>query len=106
VGARKAQAISKLSFAAAARIGNGEVKDFRAAFGAVGVTVVRRRDLEKQIIGKKIAALHTAPAMYEAVLKPIDDQRSTGEYRKTASLNLLADFLLTLNLPSTHNDIS
>jgi CO/xanthine dehydrogenase FAD-binding subunit len=100
VGARKAQAISKLSFAAAARIENGEIKDFRAAFGAVGITVVRRRDLEKHITGQKAAAVHPEEtrARYEPVLKPIDDQRSSGEYRKQVCLNLLADFLESVSL--------
>ena len=95
VGARKAQAISKLSFAGAATVQNGKLADFRAAFGAVGVTVVRRPELEAQVMACATAAgaAKKAAELYAPVINPIDDQRSTAAYRKQVCLNLLGDFL-------------
>ncbi len=91
VGARAAQAIAKLSFAAGARVDNGKFIDFRAAFGAVGPTVIRREDLEAQVVQKGPGP--ALAALYEPVISPIDDQRSTAEYRKAVCLGLLEDFL-------------
>ena len=95
VGARKAQAISKLSFAGAATVRNGRLTDFRAAFGAVGVTVVRSPELEARVVacGIPAEAAKLAKELYAPVVRPIDDQRSTAAYRKQVCLNLLADFL-------------
>ncbi len=95
IGARKAQAISKLSFAGAATTQNGKLADFRAAFGAVGVTVVRRPELEAQVLqcGTAATAAKEAIKLYAQAINPIDDQRSTAAYRKQVCLNLLGDFL-------------
>jgi CO/xanthine dehydrogenase FAD-binding subunit len=100
VGARKAQAISKLSFVAAIVVEEGFVRDFRAAFGAVGTTALRCRDIEASLRGRRVAELKTDRSIiaemveaYSARIKPIDDQRSTAEYRKTVCLNLLKNFL-------------
>ena len=94
VGARRAQAISKLSFAGAARVEKGELKDFRAAFGSVGPRVVRDRAIEALALNKPFEAEALTEA-YRGILHPIDDQRSTAVYRKTVCLNLLKDFLDT-----------
>ncbi len=97
VGTRKAMALSKLSFLGMAKINNNAIVDVRVAFGAVAPTVVRSRDIEKEVI--HIPRQHickTIPEIlekYSRLIKPIDDQRSTAEYRKTVSLRLLEDFL-------------
>jgi CO/xanthine dehydrogenase FAD-binding subunit len=97
VGARKAQAISKLQFVAMVTIENEVVKDLRIAYGSVGVTVIRKKEIEKRFIGiseeelsKKIPEIIKA---YDECIHPIDDQRSTAIYRKKVCLNLLGDFL-------------
>lgn len=97
VGARRADAISKLSFAGLAACAGGTVTAFRAAFGAVGPTVVRRRELEETVIGRRwddVRHDHAELAeRYLQYVKPIDDQRSTAAYRRKVCENLLEDFL-------------
>jgi CO/xanthine dehydrogenase FAD-binding subunit len=102
-GARKAQAISKLSFAAAALVEGGLIRDFRAAFGAAGPRVLRCRDIEDSLRGAEAAALGEGTDLageiigaYGERLRPIDDQRSTAEYRRTVCLRLLGNFLVEL----------
>jgi CO/xanthine dehydrogenase FAD-binding subunit len=102
-GARKSQAISKVSFAAAALVRDGRVRDFRAAFGAAGPVVVRCRDIEQTLLGAEAAALGSGNGItvetvraYGERLRPIDDQRSTAEYRRAVCLNLLKDFITSL----------
>jgi CO/xanthine dehydrogenase FAD-binding subunit len=103
-GARKAQAISKLSFAAAALVEEGLVRDFRAAFGAAGPRVVRCRDIEESLRGAEALALGEESSFtagiiraYGERLRPIDDQRSTAEYRRAVCLRLLGNFLAGLS---------
>ncbi len=97
IGARNAQAISKLSFAATFRAESGRVARFTAAFGSVGATTVRAEDIEARWIGASVADFTSAAreirSAYEGRIKPIDDQRSTAKYRKAACLNLLEDFV-------------
>ncbi len=97
VGSRKSDTISKLSFAGAITIKNNIVIDLRFAFGAVNVTVVRRPEIECQYINLKLkkvkASINKIVKQYEPFIKPIDDQRSSKEYRKEVSLNLLRDFI-------------
>jgi len=97
VGARKSQAISKLLFVAAMNIENDKVTDLRIAYGSVGITTLRRKDIESHYIGIKYNELLTKiPEIieeYRECLHPIDDQRSTAVYRKKVCLNLLEDFL-------------
>ena len=97
VGARKSQAISKLLFVAAMNIENDKVTDLRIAYGSVGITTLRRKDIESHYIGIKYNEFITkTPEIideYRECLHPIDDQRSTAVYRKKVCLNLLEDFL-------------
>ncbi len=97
VGARKAEAISKLSFAGICKIDGDVIKDIRIAFGSVGITVLRKKDIEQKIVGLSLKGLAEKKdeiiSLYDSVLHPISDQRSTEEYRKTVCLNLLNDFL-------------
>jgi len=102
VGGRKADAISKVSFAGAARIEEGILKDIRFAFGAVYKTVVRSKEVEESLIGRTISELQTAiPTIkkkMDALIHPIDDQRSNKKYRRLVALNLLETFLKDLSL--------
>lgn len=96
VGARRAQAISKCSFAGFMRTEDGMVRDFRAAFGAVGKTVLRSEAVEQTLVGlparEAYALRGNLRNAYASLLKPIDDQRSTAAYRRTVCLNLLGAF--------------
>lgn len=99
VGARKASAISKLSFAGLCNVENGRVQDLRMSFGAVGATVIRLKEAETIIIGKEINTLDKfikeAIEIYDKNINPIDDQRSTAQYRKMVVMNLIKYFFNT-----------
>ncbi len=103
VGTRRANALTKLSVAAAARIANGRIGNFALALGAVAPTIVRSSSAEKLINGVSVSDWLTADASsrisaiyIEALapyITPIDDQRSTARYRRKVALNLIGDAL-------------
>ena len=97
VGGRNAQAIAKLSFAGICKVEDNVLQDVRIAFGAVGPTVVRNRELEAKLKGFALAELAAKKDEirkdYAALLQPMDDQRSTAAYRRRVCLNLMEDFL-------------
>jgi CO/xanthine dehydrogenase FAD-binding subunit len=84
VGTRRAQAISKVMIAAV------RGHNVRVAFGSVGPTVVLAR--------RSAAILQAGGSVVEAQvallteIAPIDDIRSTREYRARVAANLLAEF--------------
>lgn len=98
VGARRAQAISKVCFAARAHVVSGRLEDVRLAFGSVAPTVVRALHAEGVIRGRGLDAPHVVAALTELGrdIAPIDDIRSTASYRATVAGNLLRDFLTSL----------
>ncbi len=95
VGTRKAQAISKVCVAAAARVRDGRINDVRIALGSVAPTVVRcvRTEalLREQLLDA--ATIKAAREMLMTEIVPIDDLRSTAAYRLRVAANLLDDFL-------------
>ena len=94
VGARRAQAISKVVFAGTATVEGGVVRDVRIALGSVAPTVLRCFQTEAILRGSKIDhAGVTAQGALAGEIAPIDDIRSTMRYRHRVSLNLLRDFL-------------
>lgn len=100
VGSRAAESISKITFAGGYEVENGKVKDLRMAFGSVSITVVRERKIEEKYIGMSVEELHNH---VENIIKdmskfvqPITDQRSTKEYRYKVAMNILKDFILTI----------
>ena len=97
VGTRKANSLSKVSFAGVAKLDNGIIKDIRISFGAVAPTPLRAPEIEEEIIGKNkvkiIAKIPDILEKYARIIRPIDDQRSTARYRKTISLKILEYFL-------------
>lgn len=95
VGTRRAQAISKLCFAAGARLDDGRVREIRIAFGSVAPTVVRARHAEEALRGRPLdaAAIAGARAALGRDIAPIDDLRSTADYRLRVAGNLLEEFL-------------
>lgn len=95
VGTRRAQAISKICFAAAAEIDGGVVRDIRIALGSVAPTVVRARHAEDALRGRELSAsvVSEARLALNADISPIDDIRSTAPYRRQVAGNLLEEFL-------------
>lgn len=96
-GGRKSDAISKVSFAGAISSAYGVVSDMRIAFGAVGPTIVRLAEEESRFketyVGDLYQIIDITKDLYEPSIQPINDQRSTAEYRKTCALNILGKFL-------------
>ena len=99
VGTRKAQAISKVCFAAVGRTSNGRIEDARVVVGSVAPIVVRCLQTESALRDQKPDAvtMQSAQASLLREISPIDDIRSTANYRLHVTLNLLGDFITTLN---------
>lgn len=95
VGARSAQAISKVSVAALGRISGGLVEDVRIAVGSVAPVPLRLVETEQLIRGTGIepALLSSARRAAAAEIRPIDDIRSTAVYRAAVTGNLVVEFL-------------
>jgi CO/xanthine dehydrogenase FAD-binding subunit len=95
VGTRRAQAISKVCFAAVADVENRAVSEIRIALGSVAPTVVRARTAESVLRGRTIdgESIASARRALSQDISPIDDLRSTATYRLTVAGNLLEEFL-------------
>ena len=95
VGTRRAQAISKVCFAALAGVEEGAVSEIRIALGSVAPTVVRARTAESVLRGRTIdpESIASARRALSQDISPIDDLRSTANYRLTVAGNLLEEFL-------------
>jgi CO/xanthine dehydrogenase FAD-binding subunit len=98
VGTRKAQAISKVCLAATARVYEGTVDKVRIAFGSIAPIPLRCIKTEDALRGARLDAgiIEKAKAELAREIVPIDDIRSTKNYRLRVSLNLLEDFLYRL----------
>ena len=103
VGTRKAQAISKVCITAMAKLDGDTINDIRLAYGSVAPTPVRATKTEAALKGRKLdsatipATINAARAELLNELKPIDDVRSTADYRSRVAANLLEEFLSKLN---------
>ena len=95
VGARNAQAISKVCIAALGRMAGEVVEDVRIAAGSVAPVPMRLRETERVVKGNAIDAALASRAVKAAVgeIHPIDDIRSTAAYRSAVVGNLVAEFL-------------
>jgi xanthine dehydrogenase small subunit len=86
VGTRAAQAISKVCVASVG---------YQIAFGSVAPVIVRAHNLEAYVAGGgRDVAEATRLALAEVT--PIDDVRSTAEYRRRVVANLVAEWVTTL----------
>jgi len=103
VGARNAQAISKVCIAALGRLGDGVVEDVRIALGSVAPVPLRLTETEQTVRGKSIDSelLLLARKAVGAAIRPIDDIRSTARYRAAVAGNLVAEFLIRLRSEQT-----
>ena len=96
VGTRRAQAISKVCFAAGIEMDGGIVRDARIALGSVAPVVLRCRHVEDALRGHQLErpVVERAVNALDRDIAPIDDLRSTAQYRMRVARNLLADFLV------------
>jgi len=84
VGTRQAQAISKIVMAAV------RAPSPKIALGSVAPTVVRAKMTEQALA--QGASIDEAMRVLGEEIKPIDDVRSTADYRRQVSMNLLRRF--------------
>jgi carbon-monoxide dehydrogenase small subunit/xanthine dehydrogenase small subunit len=89
LGQRQAQAISKVSVAVTAVFEDGVASGVRVALGAVAPTVIRVPEAEQALQRGGATALDDAVAAVREAVKPIDDLRSSKEYRRAMSGVLL-----------------
>jgi CO/xanthine dehydrogenase FAD-binding subunit len=98
VGTRRAQAISKVCFAATLAVDAGTVTDVRLAFGSVAPISLRAGAAESALRGRRLDpdAIAAASAALLHDIAPIDDVRSTALYRSTVAVNVMQRFLTDL----------
>jgi CO/xanthine dehydrogenase FAD-binding subunit len=90
VGTRRAQAISKVVMAVAWQ-GDGTWREARVALGSVAATPIRATATERDLEGRQPTP-ETADRAAETLateLAPIDDVRSTAEYRRLVAARVL-----------------
>jgi CO/xanthine dehydrogenase FAD-binding subunit len=105
VGTRRAMAVAKVALAATAVIENRQVSEIRVAGASLAPFPARLFQVESALIGQPID-LHTIQAARNALfseVKPIDDIRSTAEYRRQVAANLLEEFLIESGLEGSRN---
>jgi CO/xanthine dehydrogenase FAD-binding subunit len=91
VGTRRAQAISKVVMALAWREDGGVWRDVRVAIGSVAPTPIRARETERVLEGaapRETTADHAASTIANEI-HPIDDVRSTADYRRVVTARIL-----------------
>ena len=99
VGARDAQAISKVCVAALGRlrggVTGGVIDDVRIALGSVAPVPLRLTEVERIAKGKPVEPelVRLTKKMTTAAIQPIDDIRSTARYRSAVAGNLVAEFV-------------
>jgi CO/xanthine dehydrogenase FAD-binding subunit len=99
VGTRRAMAISKVALAATAIVESGIIHEIRLAAASLAAFPARLYHTEEALLGQRITkeTLSEARNAILAEAQPIDDIRSTAEYRRRVAANLLQEFLLDLN---------
>lgn len=101
VGTRLAQAISKVALGAVAEVHDGKVGRIGLAMASVGPTTALLPRTRALVTSLPLASL-TAAAVDEAVsadVAPIDDVRSTREYRAHTARAVVRGFLRDLGAP-------
>jgi CO/xanthine dehydrogenase FAD-binding subunit len=101
VGARNAQAISKVCVAAVGRLHDapGDAVDaVHIALGSVAPVPIRLTEVERVVTGKRIEPelLKLVRTTVADAIQPIDDIRSTAKYRAAVAGNLVVEFLKQL----------
>ncbi len=91
VGTRRSQAISKVVMAAS-WLSDGSNRDFHLAFGSVAPVTLRCPRTEELLKSAPINndTIQQACRLLQEEISPIDDIRSTADYRRRVSANLLA----------------
>ncbi|MGI8995310.1 MAG: FAD binding domain-containing protein [Pyrinomonadaceae bacterium] len=95
VGTRKAQAISKTCLSGTIQMEGRRIRAIRLSLGSVAPTVVRCARTEAALKDQTLDAslITVARETLAQEIAPIDDIRSTADYRLQVSLNLLEEML-------------
>ncbi|MDQ2964978.1 MAG: hypothetical protein M3R57_03945, partial [Chloroflexota bacterium] len=90
-GTRRAQAISKVVMALAWREGRRGWSDVRLALGSVADRPIRAPKTEAALEGKRPTAetADRAASTIAGEIEPIDDVRSTADYRRVVAARVL-----------------
>jgi xanthine dehydrogenase small subunit len=91
VGTRAAQAISKVVLALSYRTDGDHWTDVRVAMGSVAATTIRAPRTEAALEGQQPseAVGNAAATALATEIHPIDDVRSTADYRRSVSARVL-----------------
>jgi CO/xanthine dehydrogenase FAD-binding subunit len=106
VGTRNALAISKIALAAVGAMQSGKVQAVRIAAASLCETPARLNATEAALLGHALTPerIQAARKALLQEVKPIDDIRSTANYRAQVAANLLEEFLeqMTASDSKTH----
>jgi CO/xanthine dehydrogenase FAD-binding subunit len=99
VGTRKAMAITKVALAATAIVQDGFFAEVRLAAASVADRPIRMLATEAALTGNQLTSETWQAARKELLgeVRPIDDIRSSADYRKQVAVNLLEEFLQELS---------
>lgn len=96
VGTRRAQSISKMMASAWMSLDGETITEARVALGAVADRPIRIAAVETAVRGLKLGeAADAARAALRGAILPIDDIRSSAEYRRTVAENVVSRFFTT-----------
>lgn len=97
VGTKRSNSLAKASFIGLYKLYHERIVEIKMAFGAVGARVVRSRELEDSLKGLNKEELQIIlkdlEKEYIKIIVPVDDKKSTAEYRKGICLDLMREFL-------------
>jgi CO/xanthine dehydrogenase FAD-binding subunit len=98
VGTRRAMAIAKVALGATALFEEGVIREIRLGAASLAPFPMRLLQTEAALLGQTVTpdTIQSAQHALLAEMKPIDDIRSTAEYRQRVAANLLDEFLLQL----------
>lgn len=101
VGTRRAMAVAKVALGATALVRDEIITEVRLAAASLAAYPTRLYRAEDAICGKALdaASISAARTALLGEVLPIDDIRSTAEYRRRVAANLLDEFLSELQLP-------
>jgi len=101
VGTRAFQSISKVAFSAAAKINQGTIEKIHIGLASVAPTPYLAESLEKVLTNQKVSKISEEILVQSFVhsLSPLNDIRSTADYRKAILKNVTLHLLNILSGP-------
>ena len=98
VGTRRAMAIAKVALGATILFESGVIREIRLGAASLAPFPTRLLKTEAALLGQSVTreTMQSAHRSLLSEINPIDDIRSTAEYRRRVALNLLDEFLLSL----------